>query len=197
MPLLNKQTLNHLSDSELIAKILAGNQQAIVYLFYDKCAALFGYISATTFHGKVTKEELISELFIYLQEKNWHRLRTFKGDNCKLTTWISVVAVRFFNQRRTLVIDSTSELPLNNNNEAFELYSKAHEKFIAEIDIHNAISRMKNNRYKYVVIALELEDRKPNDVANELGITVDNLYNIRVRALNQLGRIIKGKRNAN
>lgn len=186
-----------LTDTELIAQILEGNQHAVAYLFFEKCGSLFGYIAGVIFQHRVGSDELISEFFIYMKENDWHRLRTFKGDNCKLATWFSLVAIRFFNRNRGLVIDSGCELPLCNNNEAIELYNKAQERFIARIDVHNAISKMKNDRYKYVIIALELEDRKVDDVAHELGVTVDNLYNIRLRAIKQLSEIFKEKCNAN
>ncbi|MEG2599628.1 MAG: hypothetical protein RSA66_09165 [Muribaculaceae bacterium] len=190
---------HNLTDIELIAQILAGNQRAVTYLFFEKCGSLFSYIAGNVFKHRVSRDELISEFFIYLKDNDWYRLRTFKGDNCKLTTWISIVAIRFFNQNHGLVIDSgsKSELPLYHSSEALELYNKAQERFIARIDVHNAICRMKNDRYKYVIIALEIEERKKEDVAWELGVTVDNLYNIRLRAIKQLSEIFKMKYNEN
>jgi hypothetical protein len=42
---------------------------------------------------------------------------------------------------------------------------------------------MPNKRYAYVIKRLVLEDATPAIVAQELDITVDNLYNIKKRAI--------------
>lgn len=54
---------------------------------------------------------------------------------------------------------------------------------------------MKNLRYVKVIRLMMLEDRTPEEVATLLGVNVDNLYNIKRRALAALYEVaIKDKK---
>ena len=48
---------------------------------------------------------------------------------------------------------------------------------------------MSNKRYVYVIKRLVLEDADPKDVAFELNTNVDNLYNIKKRAIAALVKV--------
>lgn len=53
----------------------------------------------------------------------------------------------------------------------------------AKIDIETVLKSMPNQRYAFVIKKLILEDREPAEVAQTLGVTVDNLYNVKKRAM--------------
>jgi hypothetical protein len=57
------------------------------------------------------------------------------------------------------------------------------------MDIEYLFSLMSNKRYVYVINRLVLQDADPCVVAQELGINVDNLYNIKKRAMAALTSI--------
>lgn len=61
------------------------------------------------------------------------------------------------------------------------------------MDLHSALQKMPNVRYRQVKELLDLQDKQPESVAKEMNITVDNLYNIHRRALVQL-RLIMGRK---
>ena len=48
---------------------------------------------------------------------------------------------------------------------------------------------MPNKRYVYVIQHLVIEDREPEEMAKEMNVTVDNLYNIKRRAMAQLTQV--------
>lgn len=48
---------------------------------------------------------------------------------------------------------------------------------------------MENRRYAEAIRQLILEDMDPQKYAAEIGVTVDNLYNIKKRAMTALTRI--------
>ena len=60
----------------------------------------------------------------------------------------------------------------------------------AKIDIERLLSIMPNRRYVYVIRRLVLHDADPNVVAKELMVNVDNLYNIKKRAIAALTEIV-------
>lgn len=55
-----------------------------------------------------------------------------------------------------------------------------------KIDVYSYLNSMPNERYKYVIKSLFLEDKSPNELAIELNTPVSNIYNIKSRGLDQL-----------
>lgn len=53
--------------------------------------------------------------------------------------------------------------------------------------------KMPNERYRKVIDILDLQDIRPEQLAEEMNVTVDNLYNIHRRALVQL-RLVMGRK---
>ena len=62
-------------------------------------------------------------------------------------------------------------------------YSDLEKQMTARIDIGNLLKNMPNKRYEYVIRRLVLQDAEPKEVAKELCTNVDNLYNIKKRAI--------------
>ena len=131
MRLLKKDICN-LSDKDIIEQLLLNNEQVIEYLFYEKCKAMFSHIIKEIFSYQVDKNELISELYLYLRDNDWYKLRQFDYRS-KLTTWLSVVAIRFFQKRRDELIEKTSKSSLNNKTD--EIGYDATIQTIQRIDI--------------------------------------------------------------
>jgi DNA-directed RNA polymerase specialized sigma24 family protein len=52
---------------------------------------------------------------------------------------------------------------------------------------------MQNERYRYVIEMLDLKEMRPDLLAEQMNVTVDNLYNIHRRALLQL-RMLMGRK---
>ena len=135
------------------------------------------------FNYQIEEDELISEFYIYLKENDWHALHQFEFRS-GLKTWISSVAIPFFAKKRTkLMINEPSEhLITEQITDGYLLFRK---------DVENLLSGLKFDRYRFVIQALVLEDRDPKKVASEMGITVNNLYAIKCRALQHLKKIIE------
>jgi RNA polymerase sigma factor (sigma-70 family) len=181
--------LNNLSDKEFIDAILSNDRVIIQHFFFEKCAPTFAYIIRHVFGYQVNKNELINELYLYLQHDNWYKLRQFNYHS-KLTTWISVVSVRFFQKKRT-------ELVKNGNSgvQVAEKVEHQEDRICQKLDVESLLNRLSNERYRMVIQRLMLEDKEPQEMANEMGITVDNLYNVKQRALRQMLAIIKAEIN--
>ena len=58
-----------------------------------------------------------------------------------------------------------------------------------EIDVTRLLSLMENRRYADAILHLILKDEEPEKYAESIGVTVDNLYNIKRRAMAALSRI--------
>ena len=174
-----------LSDREIVEGVLRHDPAVIEYFFIMKCSKLFVYLINSVFDGRVEKEELINELFLYLAESNWKKLREFNFQS-SLLTWLTVVATRFFIRKRDLLIENVSSEALIRQKLDFP------ESFISidSLNLRMAIDIMPNDRYRHVIEMLDLQDLSYEDVATMLDVSVANLYNIHRRAIAQLRCIL-------
>lgn len=77
-----------------------------------------------------------------------------------------------------MIKDSTQEpLYITNMKENMDPVSSARS------DLERIFNFMQNKRYVYVIKKLVIEDVKPEQLAQELGVTTSNLYNIKRRAM--------------
>ncbi|MGN1154948.1 MAG: RNA polymerase sigma factor [Agathobacter sp.] len=177
-------------DKQIVDGILSNDKQLIGYFFNKKCSKLLSYIILNVFDGHVDQRALVSELFLHLAKDNWYKVRQFDFRS-KLMTWLSVVAVRFFQKKREELIEKCSADALNN-----KLQCEWHTPSLSieqKMDIRAALQKMPNERYRKVIEVLDLQEVRPELLAEEMNITVDNLYNIHRRARVQL-RLIMGRK---
>ena len=114
------------------------------------------------------------------------RLRQFKFEST-LYQWLKTTAVRFCLKLKTdgMVIDDESQEPLDNRNR----HTGSTESSQAKMDARNLLRQMRNQRYVKVIRMLMIDDMPPDEVAKELSVTVDNLYNIKRRAMAALADV--------
>lgn len=179
-----KRTVEY-TDEELVRGILNNDPIIIEYFFIKKCSNMFVYILNSVFSGHIDKTELVNELFLFLANDNWRKLRDFNY-NSSLMTWITVVATRFFIRKRDKLIE-------NESSEALIIESdKLCHGLISEdsVNLHMAIEAMPNERYQRVIQLLDMQEVSYEDAATELNVSVANLYNIHRRAIAQLRYIL-------
>ena len=174
-----------ITDKEIVDGILRHDPEIIEYFFIKKCSKLFVYLVNSIFNGRVEKEELINELFLYIANSDWKKLREFNYQS-SLLTWVTVVATRFFIKKRELLIENDSSETLIRESLAIS------EIFISvdTINLKMAIDIMPNERYRRVIQMLDLQDLPYEEVATMLDVSVANLYNIHRRAIAQLRCIL-------
>lgn len=181
------------SDKDIIEGMISGDEYLTKYFFFDKCAPMLGFIAKDVFKRKVKTYELIGELYLYLASNNWNKLRSFDYRS-KLTTWLSVVAIRFFIKLRAKLIENESSQAL------IEKRSSTNEGVLdpsifidRKIDVQRALLKMKDKRSRMVIETLDLKDVRPEILANEMNVSVDYLYTIRHRAHKELRLIMEIK----
>ena len=177
------------TDKQLVDGLIQNDKPTIEYFFCKKCSRLFSYIVYSVYGGMATLNELVNEFYLYIAADNWKKVRQFDFRS-KLMTWIGVVAVRFFQKKRDVLIENNSSEAQIEQTKNLDSYSMLVDE---TIDVRQAISRITNTRYRYVIEKLDLQDVSPEDLASEMGVSVDNLYNIHRRALLQLKLIMTRK----
>lgn len=167
-----------MTDKEIINGLIVKDNQITTEFFFVKCRPLFYNIIRHVFSYDVDYDEFVNELYQYLMDNNAAKLHGFQY-RCSLMQWLKVLAIHYFVKKRNMMIkDSTQEsLYITNIKENTESVSSARS------DLERVFNLMQNKRYVYVIRKLVIEDMKPEQLAQELGVTTANLYNIKRRAM--------------
>jgi hypothetical protein len=179
-----------MDDKQIIEALIARDEQVTQQFFYGNCRPLFSSIIRNVFSYEVDYNEFVSEFYIYLMENDAYRLRQFQGRST-IYQWLKIVAIRYFVAKRNQMIDMTPNAPLYDS-ALLKLQNSSiddGEGMVAKMDIESLFSQMPNRRYVYVIRRLILEEADPKDVAEELKTNVDNLYNIKKRAIAALTEV--------
>jgi hypothetical protein len=179
-----------MDDKQIIEALIARDEQVTQQFFYGNCRPLFLSIIRNVFSYEVDYNEFVSEFYIYLMENDAYRLRQFQGRST-IYQWLKIVAIRYFVAKRNQMIDMTPNAPLYDS-ALLKLQNSSiddGEGMVAKMDIESLFSQMPNRRYVYVIRRLILEEADPKDVAEELKTNVDNLYNIKKRAIAALTEV--------
>lgn len=181
-----------MTDQEIVQALIERDSRVTAQFFFKDCRPLLLSIIHRVFDKqKVDYDEIISELYIYLMANDAHRLRQFRFEST-LYQWIKTTAIRFCLKLKNdgVVIDDESQEPLDNNRD-----TDCIELSQAKMDVDNLLSQMRNQRYAKVIRMLMIDGMSPEEVAKELSVTVDNLYNIKRRAMAALANVaLKDKR---
>lgn len=176
-----------MTDQETVKGLIWRDSRVTAQFFFKDCRPLMLSVIHMVFDKqKVDYDEVISELYIYLMANDAHRLRQFKFEST-LYQWLKTTTIRFCLKLKTdgMVIDNESQEPLDNRNR----HTDSTESSQAKMDVDNMLCQMKNQRYAKVIRMLMIDDMPPDEVAKELSVTVDNLYNIKRRAMAALADV--------
>lgn len=179
----------YFTDERLVSAVISGEQDAVVYFFYEKFSSTFQYHIYNLFPYKVDVMELVNEFFLYLYKDDWHRLRTYDG-SVKLVTWVSVVSFRFFKNYKHSMIDYNGLITISDKWDKLRIDWYQENKRDLIIDINNAISQITGERNKKIARRLFLDDVAYECIADEFGLSVDYVYTIKNRLLNKLKEIL-------
>lgn len=176
-----------MSDKEIVEALIAHDREVTELFFFKHCKPLFMSIIRNVFSYDVDYDEFVNELYLYLMENDAGRLRQFEGRS-SIYQWLKITAIRYFIHKRDNMIEMSTENTLNDSIGVSD--DKDDERRInARIDVENLFRLMSNKRYVYVIKRLVLDDAEPKEVALELGVSIDNLYNIKKRAIKALTEI--------
>ena len=176
-----------MTDQQIIEALIARDERVTQQFFFGNCRPLFLSIIRYVFSYEVDYDEFVNEFYLHLMENDAYRLRQFQGRST-IYQWMKVIAIRYFIAKRDSMIDNESKDTLLDSvvqNETVD----GEKKMTAKMDIEHLFSLMPNRRYVYVIRRLVLQEAEPKVVAQELRTNVDNLYNIKKRAIAALTAI--------
>lgn len=176
-----------MTDQQIIQALIARDERVTQQFFFKDCRSLFMSIMRHVFSYEVDYDEFVNEFYLYLMENDAYRLKQFQGRS-SIYQWMKVVAIRYFIAKRNGMIDMKPKSALSDS--VIQDESMDEEGAMeAKIDVERLFALMPNKRYVYVIRRLVLQEAEPKTVARELGTNVDNLYNIKKRAMAALTEV--------
>jgi len=170
-----------MTDLQITQGLIERDNAITQEFFFERCKPLFYSIIRKVFSYEVDYDEFVNELYVYLMENDAARLRQFEGRS-SLYLWMKVTATRFFLKKRNLLIENASnETPLEEE--------PVTETTASPSDVQRLLETMPNRRYAMVIQKMMIEEYTPDELAAEMHITTDNLYNIKRRAMIQLMQV--------
>lgn len=169
-----------LTDREIVEGLLARDNKITRQFFFEDCRPLMLSIMRLVFNYPVEYDELINELYQYIMADDGAKLRQFKYRST-FCQWLKVVAIRFFiHHKDNAIDDSSKEAPYDSScNATVDSAAIISDR----IDVECMLGMMENKRYADAIRNLVLGDVEPEQYAARIGVTVDNLYNIKKRAM--------------
>lgn len=172
------------TDRQFVADLLANDGKALECLLYDRYRSLLRF-NALKAAPNVPVDDLVQELYLYLSTDNWARLKKY-DPMLPFDRWLSVVSYRFFKDFSLRMIDSRRQIPITNIEDQQLLNAGTTQMNQIMMDIKKGFDELEPPRDREILTALILRDEEPQEVANRFNVTVDNLYNIKRRALAKL-----------
>lgn len=170
-----------MTDRDIIEALISRDEKETQRFFFKECRPLFVSIISRIFPYSVDYNEFVNELYLHLMENDAYRLRQFQGRS-SIYQWLKIVAIRYFMSKRNNMIDMESKESLLENATLNEIVDEE-KATTTRIDTEHIFGLMQNRRYVYVLKRLVLEEAEPKIVAQELKTSIDNLYNIKKRAI--------------
>lgn len=176
-----------MTDREIIQGLIDRDNHITNQFFNVRCRPLLTAIMRLVFSYPVDYDEMVSELYVYLMENDCRKLRQFQHRST-IYQWMKVVAMRFFIRKRDSLIENTSKEPPYERQDDEATIDTANV-VAKRIDVARMLALMDNQRYADELRHLVLQDEEPEKYAESIGVTVDNLYNIKRRAIAAISRI--------
>lgn len=172
---------NEMTDREIIQGLIDRDNHITGDFLFLQCRPLLCSIMRNVFHGQVEYDELVGLLYDYLVADDCAKLRQFQFRS-SLYQWLKVVATRFFiSHRDSVIANSSKELPYDKwrDDEGEDILGNLSDR----MDVRGLLAMMENRRYADAIKCLMLDGVEPVRYAEKIGVTVDNLYNIKKRAM--------------
>lgn len=156
-----------MTDKEIVDLIIAGNEEAILYLLYDRYEKDLKFYAWRYYDSLAYLEDLINYLYIQFKGKNgdWQPLKSFQW-KCKFRTWFCSVASHLFLEKRDELIglggkDGSKGTDGGDKPLPEPKPEPENQKLVMLME---AINRLENDDYRFILIK-ELEGYNHKEIA--------------------------------
>lgn len=197
----------------MIASALINRDGAVTRrYFYQQCYPLFKSFYDNYYTDCTCCKEFIDEIYIVVlapsKTTGKCQMENYRGEST-LTSWLKTVCLYYCYKKYdlkkrnpTYEIISQSIGRNSDDNEAGDRSDNIYGSYEIDFsgmnraDVEALLSLMPNIRYRNIIRLLHLEQKTHQEVAEALGMTMDNYYNKRILAEKQYKQVCR-KENAN
>lgn len=156
-----------MTDKDIVDLIIAGNEEAMLYLLYDRYENDLKFYAWRYYDSLAYLEDLINYLYIQFKGKNsdWQPLKSFQW-KCKFRTWFCSVASHLFLEKRDELIglggkDGSKGTDGGDKPIPEPTPEPENQKLVMLME---AINRLENDDYRFILIK-ELEGYNHKEIA--------------------------------
>ena len=167
MQMILHKSYEDMTDKEIVDLIIAGNEEAMLYLLYDRYENDLKFYAWRYYDSLVYLEDLINYLYIQFKGKNgdWQPLKSFQW-KCKFRTWFCSVASHLFLEKRDELIglggkDGSKGTDGGDKPLPEPKPEPENQKLVMLME---AINRLENDDYRFILIK-ELEGYNHKEIA--------------------------------
>jgi DNA-directed RNA polymerase specialized sigma24 family protein len=167
MQMILHKSYRDMTDKEIVDLIIAGNEEAMLYLLYDRYENDLKFYAWRYYDSLAYLEDLINYLYIQFKGKNgdWQPLKSFQW-KCKFRTWFCSVASHLFLEKRDELIglggkDDSKGTDGGDKTLPEPKPEPENQKLVMLME---AINRLENDDYRFILIK-ELEGYNHKEIA--------------------------------
>lgn len=156
-----------MGDKELVDLIVAGNEEAMLYMLYNRYVGDLKFYTWKFYGSLIYLEELINCLYIQLKGNNadWQPLKSFQWKSSFRTWFCRVASHLFFSKRDELIDSDTQKYSIEENREKMQLAETEQEPTNNKlVMLMEAINKLKNDEYRLILLK-ELEGYNHKEIA--------------------------------
>lgn len=204
------QTLKtYTEDLEVAAAILKRDEVITRSFFYKECYPLFRAIYQNYTTDCTSCLEFINEIYLLIMTPSKKtgrcQLENYRGES-SLKTWLKVTALyycyaQYERKERLPLMEPLNHEDSEQNDDVLDIFVGKSESIELDMDnlnrqdIETLLKLMPNLRYRELIRMRYIEHLSNEDVAKELGMSMDNYYNSHKRAKEQYMSIYRKEEN--
>ena len=174
------------NDAQMVLAVMAGDEGATRYLFYDHYTALLRKnYNKTVGNLPVQFEDLVQELYLFFRENDWEKLKKYDPEE-DFVCWFSTVSFRFFKdyckKKFYSATDFTDDIPNYDKRESY--FDWGNSELMR--DLRRVLPFFEPPRDREIIEATVIQDEPISEVAKRYNLTENNLSTIKRRALARL-----------
>ena len=181
-----------MNDNELVLQIIKGDELAAIYLIIVICGSRLKFLATQKFKNlNLEFDEVVSELFLHLKQRDWKALRDFHGQNksgrsCKISNYISLIASRLLWKKMEQAKKNIDWILSTYEVEVYLIPDESFERNQLVKCVIDAVMSLDNSGEREVLLLYKIQGRSVQEVAEILNISSGNVYTRCTRALKNL-----------
>lgn len=192
-------------DLQIAKALIKRDNMVTRKYFYQQCYPLFKSIYDNYYTDCANYKEFIDEIYIVVlapsKTTGKCQMENFRGEST-LASWIKTVCLYYcykkyeLKQRMPiyeplfhLMEKDDSDDTINDRNNDELLSNPIDFSGMNRADVEALLSMMPNSRYRNIIRLLYLEQKTHKEIAEALGMTMDNYYNKRILAEKQYKQV--------